>query len=443
MNVIPITAHLIQHNSEPTHFVYPYLFTHYEPKGIVYIWLSDDQSLYCTLEEPMADPKEHHLISDDYLLSLTTASGAPSWEFTELLIHHLPDGALKDRMRLGPVDSSGPGGNSKFLGISGENIAVWRNSGANGGNGVIEIYVLSQHGTLDLSATLVSPFGSSNLESIAIPGMYFPPTLLYLSPYEFIGVDATRKEFPRSIEVTRYTSTSHSSESRQKQIVFDFTSPTLPYPRADMRSSLYSETKPVTAVRCLDFDTLELKWQVALQYDVTCKLRYIPSMDVILSIGDGSTVLLTEGGILENVTSYLSLTVLHPSTGEIRALHTIGGPERPCGTVHWYDAGGVCCDLTSTREELGVIFGDGQLAVINVDRLLGSGFPKIAEDRSDKGTVITTVCPAIDPSIPSSKRDEKDLRAGRWRWVRRAFFGDKMVIVHLASGKGFAALLWK
>ncbi|KAF8803406.1 hypothetical protein BYT27DRAFT_7195706 [Phlegmacium glaucopus] len=451
------TAHFIQHNSQPTHYIHPYLFTHdSESTCEVYIWSSDDNSLYSTLEEAMADPREHHLIGTDRLLSLTNVSG--SYKLSEILIHSLPEGDLIDSMPVGPLDSSGSEGNSSFLGVLEGNIAIWRNTGANGGHGVIEIYNLSTElGKLSLSDTLLPPQGYASLESRDVPGTFFPPKAIHISPHEFIGVEVSIDKFPSSIVVSRHTSSSNLS--RQKQISLNFSAPTLPYPNADMCSTLCgdlylpihnelimahyefpvggSDPNPRTAIRCLEFDTLELKWCIILS-EITCKVRYIPGLDAILSVGNGFTQVPAEDGTMKQVIPHLCITILDPSTGHSRASHVVGDPERCCGYLVWNDAAGISCDLTASGEEIAMIFGDGQSAVIPVEQLLESGFPRLED-----GKIITTECPAIEPSVPSNEKQQNDLQNGNWHWVQQTFWGDKGVILQPTRGKGFAALSWK
>ncbi|KAH9482024.1 hypothetical protein JR316_0006554 [Psilocybe cubensis] len=457
MSINAISATFIQHDSEPTHYVHPYLFTHESDEtGEVYVWSSNDNSLYATLEEPMADPKAHHLLPNDYLLSLTTAT--ENHALSEILIHKIPDGVLVDRMTLGPLDSSGSDGNSKFLCVNQGNIAVWRNKGASDGSGFVEIYTLSTEGKLVLSETLLPPQGCPSFESDALPGKYFPPSALVTTNNEIITVNATKRSFPSCIDVIRFTS--NTNTARQKHITFDFLTEELPSPNADMQSSLSghvylpthnavilahnefpfesSGTNPVTAIRCLDVDTLELRWSTSLPCD-TCKLRYISEFDVVLSLGNAITSLKDEDGTLLGAKSHLSIIALDPATGDIRASHILGGPERPCGNVHWEEMAGVCCDVTPKGDSITVIHGDGQLAVIPVKELLGLAPVEFLNNDKLK----TVAAPDIEPSIPSTDEERKDVEDGRWRWVRKGFVGDNAVLVHLLRNRGFVGLTWE
>ncbi|CAA7263099.1 unnamed protein product [Cyclocybe aegerita] len=126
------------------------------------------------------------------------------------------------------------------------------------------------------------------------------------------------------------------------------------------------DTDPITIVRSFDSDTLALQWTAAIPQE-NSKLHFIPRRNAILALG--LTWNVEEG--YSSAKTKVALATLDAASGSILSINILQDPQNPCGNLS--EAIGDA-DLTPSGDQLVLVFGDGQVTVLNVDDYLENGF---------------------------------------------------------------------
>ncbi|CAA7263100.1 unnamed protein product [Cyclocybe aegerita] len=146
-------------------------------------------------------------------------------------------------------------------------------------------------------------------------------------------------------------------------------------------------------------------------------------------------------GVLYGEGTKVALTTLDAASGSILSTNILQDPQNPCGNIS--EAIGDA-DLTPSGDQLVLVFGDGQVTVLNVDDYLENGFRSVT---NSEGKITTHPFPETPLSTRKNKKERKAHEEGYWSWVDKAYYGDGQVVLRPGVGEkkptGFAVASWK
>ncbi|CAA7263098.1 unnamed protein product [Cyclocybe aegerita] len=129
----------------------------------------------------------------------------------------------------------------------------------------------------------------------------------------------------------------------------------------------------------------------------------------------------------------------HPTVGT--STHTLSDPQRPCGHIASIlgDA-----NVSSSGGHLVLVFGDGQIAVLDIGDYLDNGFGSVT---NAEGKIETHPFPEMSLSTAKNKKERKNAEEGYWSWLDKVYYGDGQVILRPGVGEkkptGFAVVSWQ
>lgn len=421
-------------NAAPIAYTHPYLVCHDASSSTLSVWTCTGESsqlpqLQATLEGLVSRTARPHVFALDRLVTHSVNDTEST-----VLVHSLPDGRLLDQQVLIPRGSN----DTLYISESGF-IAV------RGDADKAQVYKLSDGGKLsalgDLSNHVKEDLGSVVQDT---PRSSDLPNGVYLTADCFIQAYV---RYPSPIVHITLQSTGTGSSANRRHAEFGLTR-TIPsdLPDATMHSMLidsvpiqsssafvmahveqvlgFNEEHPKTALRSVDSETLARNWCTLIDQR-TKWLRYSQATGFLVAYG--CTGIEGDG-----------IVVLDAMTGSVLREEPIGKPAQKCGAL----GAGVHCDLTPGGDELVVVFGDGQLAVVSLASFVMSGFPR--ESGESDSVLVTIPCPEFTMSTPVNAKEKRSKANGAWSWIKRAFVVDgNMVVVVPEKGSDFAVLKWR
>ncbi|KAJ3513181.1 hypothetical protein NLJ89_g3097 [Agrocybe chaxingu] len=367
----------------------------------------------------------------------------------DLLLHDLSDACLADRVSLGPFESTGPLVEGGLVGVGDGKAALYKK---NGGDRSVEVYAITDDGKLELARTLREPAQVPNEQRIFMHTSGLPSSALLQCTSDTVVTADTYCRYPSSVRLTRWSSDPRLLEHQTVDFIRGLSSDTQReshlrghayiLPAKAFMTASYEHTleaydsDPITIIRSFTSDTLALQWTTAIPQE-NSKLLFIPRRNAALALG--LTWSVEEG--YSSARTKVALATLDAASGSILATHILPDPQSPCGNLS--EAIGDA-DLTPSGNHLVLIFGDGQVAVLDVDEYLENGFSSVT---NPEGRIITHPFPEVPSSTPKNKKERKAREEGYWSWVDKAYYGDGQVVLRPGVGEkkptGFAVVSWE
>ncbi|PPQ64787.1 hypothetical protein CVT26_002619 [Gymnopilus dilepis] len=439
---IPFRAHTVEHHSALFGYVHPYIISYDAALQDLLIWESSPDAnpgYKGKLEGDFREPIEIHLLSSNRLITRHIydheGHGAQ-----DLVLHELPSGKLLDKMRLGRFDAVDTG-KACLLAISHSKLITWRNGGLESGNGVVDIFALNDDDVFSLIETLYPPVEALARVFVGLNGA-FQGVLLHCEPRRIVELTSFTG-FPVGAALTRWASIRSEACFRTFPFISRVTTDDQKWVShflAHVRTSVngivtahfehpcdIAEPKGTTTIRSIDVSSLDLRWTTTIAQR-TNKLRYIPSHGVVLVIGTDLSSAAQEAPRVSDV----SIIILDEPTGLIKATHLVPSLRDPCSGILKSDCG-FEIDVMASRNELIILFGDGQWISIPLDQFVIDGFKKFV---NRDGYLLTKLFPDSQFAVPKNSRQRRDRDRGRWGWVNKALVSRNQIILE-CSKRGF------